>query len=147
MADDIFRYINNPFPDWTAYKIHLQESGTGNDTKYSRTIECNQTLQKSRLWLKDHIKEMHTSYPPQTDIAPATNPKKKKQRDCSIYTGAGGNAYMHWKLSRFYTLEGDADRSFDHLLKGLEAVNTALMISKEPNQTGCAFYVGVTGKM
>ena len=146
MEDDNLRYIENPSPDWTTFRIHLQQSGNGNETKYSNTIECNQTLQKSRLWLKDAIKEMHTSYPPQTDTAPTTNPKKKKQKDGSIYTGAGGNAYMHWKLSRFYTLEGDADRSFDHLLKGLEAINTALMISREPGQSGWAFYVGTTGE-
>ncbi len=143
--EDQVRHITNPFPDWTAF---MQKSSNGRDsTKYSNTVECHRIQQKARIWLKNHIKKMHESYPPQSDIAPSTRKitsKKPKQIDCSIYTGAGGNAYMHWKLSRFYSLEDDADRSLEHVLKGLQAIDTALFI---PCEGGVTFYMGLTGQL
>ena len=145
MEDEV-RHITNPYPDWTAFNVQMQKSSNGrNSTKYSSTVECHKIQQKARIWLKNHIKKMHDSYPPQSDIAPSTRKiTSKKQKDSSIYTGAGGNAYMHWKLSRFYSLEGDADRTLEHVLKGLQAIDTALSI---PDGGGVAFYVGLTGEL
>lgn len=135
------RYIINPSPDWTAFKVHLQKTESSNNAKYSGTLECDEILQKSRTWLKGQIKDIEKCYPCQSDIAPSSNPRKSTKYG-SIYTGAGGNAFMYWRLSCFYKLEGDKDQSFDYLMKALEAINVALMI---PNNTGVAFYYGMSG--
>ena len=144
--EGVVRHVPNPSPDWTTYKVHLQNSGGSDGVKYAETVECKQVLQRARMWLKEKITEMHKMYPPQTTVAPSSNPKKKDQ-DSTIYTGAGGNAYMHWKLSCFYSLDGDEDRSFEHLMKALEAVNTAVMLGTRPGDSGVAFYVGATGML
>lgn len=140
MADDE-RYIVNPSPDWTAFKVHLYKTESSSDGRYIGTAECGEVLQKSRSWLKSHVREIGKHYPFQSDIAPSSN-ARKSTRDGTIYTGAGGNAFMYWRLSRFYKLEGDKDQSFDCLMKALEAMNTALMV---PNNSGVAFYCGMAG--
>ena len=99
-----------------------------------------------RAWLRENISVIQRMYPSDSSVAPCSDPRRS-ERDASIYTGAGGNAYLHWKLCRFYENEGDVDRSSEHLVKALEAVNVALLLSQRRHGTeaGVAFYCGSTG--
>lgn len=135
------RHVNNPAPDWNRYR--LEHKGVS----YSDTSDCKRILVKARTWLKENIIKIQKDYPPDTILAPSTNPKTKS-KDSSIYIGAGGNAYLHWKLSQFYSLDGDEDKSSEHMMRGLEAVHTALMlIPKNFAEGGCAFYMGASGML
>ena len=137
------RCFPNPAADWVTFRSHRQLS---KDIKYIDTADCKRILEKARLWLKENIVKLQKEYPPDTVVKPSTN-TKKKSKDNSVYVGAGGNAYLHWKLSRFYSLEGDEDRACEHLMRGLEAIHTAMMlITKRPEETGLAFYIGAPGK-
>ena len=140
------RFITNPAPQWSTYKAHIQSSDSSGEVKYAETVDCRKILEKARGWLKENIAEIQKVYPPDTMIVPSSN-ARKKEKNPHLYTGAGGNAYLHWKLSRFYKIEGDADRSSIHMMRALEAVNTALMLlDKKSQESGIAFYIGATGK-
>lgn len=139
------RFISNPAPQWSTYKAHIQSSDSSGKVKYAETVDCRKILEKARGWLKENIAEIQKVYPPDTVIVPSSN-AKKKEKNAHLYIGAGGNAYLHWKLSRFYEIEGDADRSSIHMMRALEAVNTSLMLlDKKSQESGIAFYIGATG--
>ena len=137
MAYSKERHIFNSASDWS----EVEQKGA----PYTETTECKRVLVKARQWLKENVIKIRKEYPPDTTIAPSTNPKVKS-KDPFVYVGAGGNAYLHWKLSRFYKLESDEDKSYEHLMHALEAVHTALMLlPKNVTEGGCAFYMGATG--
>ena len=60
----------------------------------------------------------------------------------------GGNAYLHWRLSRFFEQEGDEERKVLHLGHAVTAVNVALSLlpQKTRKGEGIAFYIGNAGK-
>lgn len=129
------RYIPNPYTEYRA-----------KEKPYSRSSECKEILGRARQWLKENIIKFQSEYPPETTITPSNNPRKKS-RDPSIYTGAGGNAYVHWKLTQFYKMDGNEDRATEHLMKGLEAIHTALLLKDGDDGRGVAFYIGAPGNL
>lgn len=145
MAAKLQRYIPNPLEDYESYILKLRKGGHGN-TQYVASADFKKTQHRVRAWLRENIPAIQQAYPPDSSVAPCSDPRRS-ERDASIYTGAGGNAYLHWKLCRFYESEGDVDRSSEHLVKALEAVNVALLLAKRKSGTesGVAFYCGSTG--
>ena len=139
------RYIPNPLEDYDCYLSKLRRSGQG-DAKYLGSTDFKQSQHRVRAWLRENISVIQQAYPSDSSVAPCSDPRRT-ERDASIYTGAGGNAYLHWKLCRYYENEGDVDRSSEHLVKALEAVNVALLLSQRRRGTeaGVAFYCGSTG--
>lgn len=125
------RYIPNFYPPFK-----MKEGS------YPDSSEAKALLEKGRGWLRENIIKYQTEYPPETTLPPSNDPRKKS-RDPDIYIGAGGNAYVHWKLSRYYETEGDRDKSIEHLVKGIESIHTALGM-KEGGK-GVAFYIGRPG--
>ena len=68
------------------------------------------------------------------------------KRDSSVYVGSGGNAYLHWKLSRFYEAEKEVEKAQDHLQKAVECVKAALsLLPRYPTSKDIAFYIGSAG--
>ena len=63
---------------------------------------------------------------------------------------AGGNAYLHWRLSRFYEKEGNTEKATFHRQKSSQAVNVALSLLPKPTADATpmriAFYIGTAGK-
>lgn len=128
------RYIPNPFPDYSTTNGGFIESQ-----------KCKQTLKKAKEWLTENIIKYESSYPPDSLIPPYSDPRKRS-RDVTIYTGLGGNAYVHWKLYHYYSNQADSDCAMEHLMKGLEAINTSLYAKGvETSERGVAFYIGLPG--
>ena len=67
------------------------------------------------------------------------------KRDFSIYVGTGGNAYLHWKLSKFFGVEKDGEKEAFHRQKAVEAVTVALSLLPTPSSEGIAFFLGGAG--
>ena len=59
----------------------------------------------------------------------------------------GGNAYLHWRLSRFFEEEGNEERKLTHLGHAVSAVNVALSLLAPSTRKGegIAFYIGNAG--
>ena len=60
----------------------------------------------------------------------------------------GGNAYLHWRLSRFFEAEGDEQKQLQHREHAVAAINVALtqLPSRPRRGEGIAFYIGSAGK-
>ena len=61
---------------------------------------------------------------------------------------AGGNAYLHWRLSRFYEKEENTEKATFHRQKSAQAVKVALSLLPKPTADGdtLAFYIGIAGR-
>lgn len=95
--------------------------------------------------LSEEIARVVAAYPPGSVTSPTSKAGHAK-RDPSIYVGSGGNAYLHWKLSGFFEVEGEVDKSREHLGKAAEAVNVALsLLPPSPTSSDIAFYIGSAG--
>jgi lantibiotic modifying enzyme len=126
--------------DWELYERQPK------DTKvFLESSECKEILAKGRELIKENVTLLQSVWPPDQAIVPSSNPKSKS-KDNSVYIGAGGNAYLNWKLHRFFKREGDEEKSYEHLLRALESVNTALLlIHRDHKGKGCSFYMGSPG--
>ena len=71
--------------------------------------------------------------------------KEHSDSDFSVYVGAGGNAYLHWKLSNFFAAEQNDERSGFHLQTAAEAIKVALSLLPRASSNGIAFYIGNAG--
>ena len=124
------RYIPHSFPPYRR-----------TDGAYIDSPEAKTILERSRQWLRENILKCQSEYPVDSTVTPSNDPRRKS-RDPSIYTGAGGNAYVHWKLSQYYLSIGNNDYYIEHLMKAIESIHTALSIGEEE---GMAFYTGRAG--
>ena len=61
---------------------------------------------------------------------------------------AGGNAYLHWRLSRFYEKEENTEKATFHRQKSVQAVKVALSLLPKPTADALpiAFYIGTAGE-
>ena len=61
----------------------------------------------------------------------------------------GGNAYLHWRLSRFFEAEGNEEKQLQHREHAVTAVSVALTQlpskAKLRKGEGIAFFVGNAG--
>lgn len=66
---------------------------------------------------------------------------------CVMIIYLGGNAYLHWRLSKFFEEEGDKERKLQHQGDAVTAINVALsLLPARPRKgEGVAFYIGNTG--
>ncbi|XP_062505180.1 glutathione S-transferase LANCL1-like isoform X3 [Corticium candelabrum] len=83
-------------------------------------------------------------------LAPSSVPRASKP-DFSIYTGAGGNAYMYWKLSEHYARHFNKSESKRCLQLAVAAIETALSLIGQMaklhvnSYIGVSFYIGDAG--
>lgn len=124
------RYIPHSFPPYRR-----------RDGAYIESPEAKSILERSGQWLRESIINYQSEYPVDTTVSPS-NDTRRKSRDPSIYIGAGGNAYVQWKLSQYYLSVGNNDYYIEHLMKSIEAIHTALSIGGDD---GIAFYIGKAG--
>ena len=76
-----------------------------------------------------------------------------KHWGCYYYTNAtvcvGGNAYLHWRLSRFFEAEEDEEKQLQHREHAVTAISVAL--TQLPSKAelrkgeGIAFFIGNAG--
>ena len=130
------RFIRNPQPEYATLVPRL-------GPKYTSTPVYKEHLGKIRELISSYCQTIERRWPAESLVSPTSN-SEKVDRDSSIYTGAGGNAYLYWKLSRWWEAEGDQDKSDEYLMKALQAIETSLSLIKD--LSGISFYVGAAGK-
>ncbi len=59
---------------------------------------------------------------------------------------SGGNAYLHWKLAKFFEADRDPERAEDHCQKAVQAVTVAISLLRKPSSNGISFYIGNAGE-
>ena len=137
------RYVRNPHPDYASFlATQRSKDGDGKTLEYTSTAAYKQQVERMREWLTANLETIEKRWPPDCPIVPSSDPGRR-DRDDSIYVGAAGNAYLHWKLSRWWEAEGRGDKADEHVLKALQAIETALSLIKDPS--GIAFYIGAAG--
>ena len=137
------RYVRNPFPDYASFLAKQRSThGDGKVLAYTSTPAHTHQVQKMREWLTNSLETIEKRWPPDCPVVPSSDPGRH-DRDSSVYVGAAGNAYLHWKLSRWWDAEGRGDKADEHVLKALQAIETALSLIKDPS--GIAFYIGAAG--
>ena len=134
-------------PDYGVFMTKLKEDG-GEEvaaTRYTSSLDYDRLCREIRAWLQENVGHILKAYPPESTLAPASV-RERSERDSSIYAGAGGNAYLHWKLSGFYKMEGNKDKSANHLKKAVEAISIALSMLASDSPDEIAFYIGNPGE-
>ena len=63
----------------------------------------------------------------------------------TYFVHVGGNAYLHWKLAKFFAAEKDSERVEDHRVKAVQAISVAVSLLPQPSSRGIAFYIGNAG--
>lgn len=58
----------------------------------------------------------------------------------------GGNAYLHWKLAKFFEAEKDPEKVEAHWQKAEQAITVAISLLRKPSTTSIAFYIGNAGQ-
>ena len=148
------RYIKNPMPDYAAFVAKQRAQQAPGDVKYISSADYAKRCREIRGWLHENVGCIQKAYPPGSTLAPASV-RERSERDFSIYVGAGGNAYLHWKLSRFFEAEAaavegssaDEEKAKDHCQKAVEAIKVSLSLLPSPSSTGISFYIGNAGEM
>lgn len=141
------RELKNPMPDYASFVGKLKSSSgadSSEDVNYLASADYARLCREIRGFLQENIPRILQVYPPGSALAPASV-KEHSDRDFSVYVGAGGNAYLHWKLSMFFAAEQNDDRSGFHLQKAGEAIQVALSLLPRPSSDGIAFYIGNAG--
>jgi len=99
-----------------------------------------------RVWLDKSIDAILKGFPPDSECSPRSSDKTTK--DCSLYVGSGGNAYLHWKLAKYFKAEGDEEKATLHQKHAVSAIKVALSLSPTEiiNGREISFYIGNAGK-
>lgn len=154
---EIDRHIPNTMPDYDTFISqlalnHSPQLGTsrdGNDTPLTfKASSCYHKLQQeTKTWILKHVKLIQHMFPPESQSAPIS--VGKSRNDSSIYVGCGGNAYLHWRLARFFEAEGDPEKAVFHRKSAETAVNVALSMLPKRYDRGdeIAFYIGSAGML
>ena len=125
------RFVPNPLPDYGVFVAEQRTSEYGDPLAYTSTPNYREHVDKIRTWVISNCQAIERRWPPESLASPLSVPSKHEHDFTSIYTGAGGNAYLHWKLSRWWEVEGDGEKSDEHLLKALQAIETSLSLCKD----------------
>ena len=98
-----------------------------------------------REWLNKNIETVLKGFPPDSEFSPRSSDKTTK--DCTLYVGSGGNAYLHWKLAKYFEAEEEKERAALHQKHALSAIEVALSLSPTEviNGREIAFYIGNAG--
>ena len=145
---DSERHISNTMPDYGSFMatLKVEEGEETAATRYTSSLDYDRLCREIRAWLQENVAHILKAYPPESALAPASV-RERAKNDFSTYVGAGGNAYLHWKLSGFYKMEGNKDKSASHLKKAVEAINVALsLLASDSPSKQIAFYIGNPGE-
>ena len=154
------RHIPNTMPDYDVFLSRLNSfqsqtsissvdsSTPGNISTFETSPEYMRLQQETRAWILKHIELIMKACPPQSDVSPASVRECSKQ-DSSIYVGSGGNAYLHWKLTKFFGAEGEKDKAEFHRKCAVSAIEVALSLLTPRRRIHAgddiAFYIGSAG--
>ena len=116
----------------------------GQDYSFVTSTEHRKLCCDIRTWLHENIAHILKAYPPSSVLSP-TSVRGHSKRDFSIYVGNGGNAYLHWKLSKFFAVEKNREKEEFHQQKAVEAVTVALSLLPTPSSEDIAFFLGGAG--
>ena len=126
----------------------LPDSGHSSDhPTFTSSPSYLRLQQETRAWLRKNIELICRAYPPESEAAP-TSRREQSRKDNSIYIGSGGNAYLHWRLARFFEAEGEAEKVAFHRKCALTAINVALSMMPKKFHMGddISFYIGSAGR-
>ena len=103
--------------------------------------------QQTKAWLLRNIELIQKMVPAASQSMP-TSLAGKTKNDNTIYTGCGGNAYLHWKLSGFFKAEDEKEKASFHSKCAITAIECALSMcpKKFPKGQEIAFYIGNAGR-
>lgn len=113
---------------------------------FKSSPSCLKLQQETKKWLLEKIDFITRQFPPGSRACPISMEGRSK-RDPSIYVGCGGNAYLHWKLARFFELEEERERVSFHCKNAVCAIQEALSMLPKKYRDGdeIAFYLGSAG--
>ena len=159
------RHIDNSMLDYPAFLAHLNASSssvsvcshmsqashwsqvaTDHTANFESSSDYVKQQRQVRAWIAGNIELIMKHYPPAAQYAP-TSVKGKTVEDYSIYTGCGGNAYLYWKLSRFFEAEGEQEKAKFHRKNAISTVEVALSMLQPNIRRGSdiSFYMGSAG--
>ena len=151
------RHIEHHMPDYSAFLAHQrspdiesppgsQESSADNERPFESSPEFSKHQKYIRDWISKSVDCIIKDFPPMSRLCPASV-KEEDDEDHSIYTGTGSNAYLHWKLARFYEAEEQKEKADLHREYAVSAIEVALKMlpSKYPKGEEIAFYTGSAG--
>jgi hypothetical protein len=134
-------------PDYSKFmsSIQPQQDSAAENPTFLQSTTFSILRQETKAWILSNIALILKEFPPDSHSAPISVPGRF-QDDNSIYVGCGGNAYVHWRLSRFFEAEGDKQRSAEHLKHAVTAVSATLSrVPRKPDPNEIAFYTGSAG--
>ncbi len=116
-----------------------------NALNFESSPEFLKQQKQIREWIKRNIEVVVKAFPPHSQFSPRSTDRSSK--DSSIYLGCGGNAYLHWKLSKYFQLEEDEEMVQVHKNYAVTAIEVALSLLPSRIESGSeiAFYIGSAG--
>ena len=98
-----------------------------------------------RDWIGRSVEHISNAFPPNSQYSPRSTNESVK--NSSIYVGCGGNAYLHWKLTKFFEAEGEMEKAELHRKHAVTAIEVALSMLPTEIAGGkeIAFYIGSAG--
>lgn len=147
------RHIPNTMPDYSIFISHLHRRTsqlslpeTPEQATFISSISYNTLRQETKAWLLDNVELIQKKFPPASHSAP-TSVQGRCREKSSIYVGCGGNAYLHWRLSRFFEAERDGEKVEFHRKNAIAAVEVSLSMLPKRFTEGkeIAFYIGSAG--
>lgn len=142
-------------PDYDAFVSQLAHSSSRSidsqnpdhaSSPFTSSSSYQRLRRETRAWLLAQVDLIQKAFPPESESSPKSV-RGQSTRDSSIYVGCGGNAYFHWRLSRFFQAEGEEEKVVYHRKCALTAVNVALSLLPKKGKQGreIAFYLGSAG--
>lgn len=149
------RHIPHNMPDYESFisQLRLSSSQLSLPTSSgdaSITFDSSSSYQKlkdeTKDWILQNVALIVTKLPQGGQSSP-TSLRGKSKQDSSIYVGTGGNAYLHWKLARFFQAEDEKEKADFHRQSAVAAVDVSLGLlpKKVAMGKGISFYIGSAG--
>lgn len=98
-----------------------------------------------REWISKSVERITKAFPPDSLYCPKSTNESVK--DSSVYVGSGGNAYLHWKLTKFFEAEGETEKVELHRKHAVYSIEVALSLLPREIAAGqeIAFFIGSAG--
>ena len=149
------RHIPHNMPDYESFIAQLKLSssqvslpaGTGDASiTFDSSSSHHKLKEETKDWILQNVALVMSKIPQGGQYSP-TSLKGKEKQDSSIYVGTGGNAYLHWKLTRFFQAEGEKEKADFHRQSAVSAINVSLGLlpRKVAMGRGISFYIGSAG--
>lgn len=124
------------------------QAPTDHTANFESSPEYVKEQRYAKAWITKNVELIMKMCPPTSQYSP-TSVRGKEKEEYSIYAGCGGNAYLYWKLTRFFEAEGENEKAEFHRKNAISAIEVALSMlpSKCHRGSEISFYMGSAGKL